>query len=187
MISNIEWMTWNVLLALIPVLLAYILAEARSGIVKAIVGFLWLIFLPNTIYILTDLIHIPQNLEHVTALAASIILLQYALLIGIGISSYIFALYPIRQMQKRWSNKKKTGYFHLLLYICNISMGFGIMLGRIERTNSWDILTNTPKFIQAVVHAALSPLMVITSIMIGITCSFLYLAISTTYSEWMDL
>ena len=58
-------LAWNMLLALLPLWFACAAGRCRLWAGRAALAVLWLLFLPNTFYMLTDLIHTPQNMEWV--------------------------------------------------------------------------------------------------------------------------
>ena len=140
-------MLWNLLLASIPLLGSsiFVRAVARKHWVWASVSFaLWLLFLPNAPYLLTDMIHlaprppVPQwyILAMLLSCAATGTLLGYLSLLD------VHAL-----IEKRCG--KITGWMVAVgaLMLC----GFGIYLGRFLRWNSWDALTHPLQFIRVTV------------------------------------
>jgi uncharacterized membrane protein len=88
-IHGVPWL--HVVPALFAVIAALLYLWAEQIYVKVILGVLWLLLLPNTIYILTDLGHLVHqwgsgNLLHRTAW-----ILQYILLGIIGLVTYLVA------------------------------------------------------------------------------------------------
>jgi uncharacterized membrane protein len=96
---------------------------------------LWLVFLPNSWYVLTDFIHIFPNGE--ISQLYDIVLIS--LLVFIGFILGFAGLFLVhRQLLSRLGAAKS--YFFVEAAI--LTSSFAIYLGRDLRWNSWDVLTN---------------------------------------------
>lgn len=148
---NIVWMSWNAFLALIPFALAIILFRPHhkhSGLIWSIGFIVFLLFLPNTPYLLTDLIHIPTDvakleMEHRVSHLA--ITWQYVALAFLGYwlfckSYYMFEDYFFRRRHKHHKLIIRTFIFTLI--------STGIYLGRFPRFNSWDVIAQPMNLIR---------------------------------------
>ena len=96
---------------------------------------LWLIFLPNTWYVLTDFVHVFATGE--ISQLFDIVLIFNLVLCGfiLGFTS----LYLVhRELDKRCSLARS----YLLIEIVILISSFAIYLGRILRWNSWDVLSD---------------------------------------------
>jgi len=140
------WLNWNLFLALIPILFAWMATRASS---KYIIGFLvlvWLGFLPNAPYLLTDFIHLanvgPKNLLWFDA----IMIFSYTIA---GLVSWIlsFNMLEIHLKWRPW-----------VLWFIAILTGFGIYLGRYIRFNTWDILTKPGEIFETIGNVIISPI-----------------------------
>lgn len=152
-----EWLAfgllWNLFLAVLPLLWssAFQNAIARGHRVLAGVFFvLWLLFLPNAPYILTDLIHLSPRpgvpLWYILAL-----LLSCA---GTGTLLGYFSLFDVHKVvEEQWG--KRAGWFVVVsaLMLC----GFGIYIGRFLRWNSWNAFTHPIQLLQNVVNQFIHP------------------------------
>ena len=136
--ADLGFMAWNLFLAWLPVPLAFWLrAELtkRPWLTWQNMGItlLWLVFLPNSFYVITDALHLrlsaPEDLFFDIALIFSFIL--NALILGF-ISVFIIH----RQLLIRHKPVKA----HTILALIFLLVGFGIYLGRVLRWNSWDVL-----------------------------------------------
>ena len=65
--NDYDFLAWNLFLAWVPFVLALIVYDARrrgvAGAGQLVLGGLWLLFLPNAPYIVTDLIHLGARLR----------------------------------------------------------------------------------------------------------------------------
>ncbi len=172
--ENFSWMIYNSLLALIPVFLGWLVYSIKHPKLKILLFIAWLAFIPNTIYVFTDILHLIKDIRYVNFLGAVIILLQYSALFLAGFATYIMALYPIEKTLKKIYKKSKKNNVTQLIIGINFLIGFGIVLGRVYRLNSWDIVFNTASVNHALRHLTMSPEMIILAILFGLFANFLY-------------
>ncbi|MEI7688823.1 MAG: DUF1361 domain-containing protein [Candidatus Nomurabacteria bacterium] len=134
------YILWNILLATIPFITSSILLiyTKKENIIKPffITGFIiWLLFLPNAPYVVTDFIHLGR-IHSVPVMFDIFVLFSSA-----GVS-LLMGLYSLSHMEKilllRFS-KKATNLFIAIIILFT---SFGIYLGRFLRFNSWDIFTS---------------------------------------------
>ena len=152
LLSNISWMGWNIFLALIPLIFGWLLLKTRQKVLKVAFALIWFFFLPNTLYLITDLPHIFRQWHHMHNAGQIVLALQYFTLISVGLATFILALYPVEKALLRSSWPKKKSLVPLLIIMTNFFIGMGIVLGRVQRINSWDIIVDIPR----VIHASLS-------------------------------
>ena len=133
---------WNLFLALIPYLLVLSLRFRGSvhRVTLIIVFIVWLAFLPNAPYIISDLIHLKAApLNYI--LFDSLFLLSYALC-GLYLG-FLSLRDMIVVLQKNGWLKKKLFimiFQNTILFLC----AYGVYIGRELRWNSWDVI-NRPK------------------------------------------
>jgi len=142
-LSNISWMSFNIFLALVAVLFGWFMKRTRLTLLRILSGVVWIIFLPNTLYLLTDIIHFFPNMHRVEGIGKLIVVLQYLLLLLLGVITYFAAVYPA---EKAAEEKMKWNQIIFILLI-NGLVSFGITLGRVERTNSWYFVTDPPRIL----------------------------------------
>lgn len=138
-IWNVIWMSWNAALALLPFLLAILLFRPHHkhrGLIWAFGFILFILFLPNSPYLLTDVIHIPTDISKVDHRISHLaITWQYFILMALGY--YLFC--KSYNMFEDFFLKKRN--LHGRLWIRVIIFGVvsvGVYLGRFPRLNSWD-------------------------------------------------
>ena len=172
------FLVWNLILAVIPypfALLSDVLLRTKTWLAAAPSAVMWLLFLPNSPYLVTDLIHLePQNVPFwYDALLYGSFALTGVLL---GFASVALIHTAIRDrfgMVRGWS-------------VAFLSLGlsaYGIYLGRIERWNSWNAI-GSPRILAERVLAPLhSPLQNARTIaFVGLYAAFLcigYLAVAS--------
>ena len=134
------FLIWNLFLAWLPYwfsLAAYSLFHRPKRRWLLIVSFsaLWLLFLPNAPYIMTDLLHLTQR--------DSIPLwFDVGFLISIGMNGLFLAIASLRAMQVV-VEKLAGPVLSWLFVLTGIGLsGLGVYMGRFLRWNSWDILNN---------------------------------------------
>lgn len=179
--KNASWMLYNISLAVIPVFLGWWMLYVRNNLLKVILFAVWLSFVPNTIYIFTDIIHILKDAARVDSLfELFVISFQYVGLLTAGFITYILALYPADRLIRtvmQGKNKKHKKYEKSTLnviIILNFLIGIGIVLGRVYRLNSWDILMEIEKVFVSALNLVTTPSMIALSLFFGIVANFVY-------------
>ncbi|HHH50586.1 MAG TPA: DUF1361 domain-containing protein [Saprospiraceae bacterium] len=153
-IPSFLFLAWNLVLAWVPYCLALSLGwfekRKHSRIVLGIVLSLWLAFLPNAPYILTDLLHLKSRwpVPHWYDLMLIISFAWTGLMLGF--ISLLEVQYFLNKHLKKWQAWSVT---IMAIFLC----GFGVFLGRFHRWNSWDILSNPTKLFSDIADILLHP------------------------------
>ena len=129
------FLAWNLFLAWIPFIISQQLEEIKSKWKMFFVLAIWLLFLPNSPYIITDFLHLKQRPP--VPYWYDILLLFSAALNGLllGLASLI----SVEKFLINRYGKRRTAFMILCsFFLC----AFGIYIGRYLRWNSWDILLN---------------------------------------------
>lgn len=132
------FLIWNLFLAVIPFLLTSYLKTQninKSKFKNGFLLFIWLLFLPNCFYIITDFVHLSLSNTH-TFWYDLLLISSYASL------GFLLGIISLKDIEELLSHKLNTSISSLLIFSISILSGFGIYLGRILRYNSWDILKN---------------------------------------------
>ena len=129
-------LVWNLFLAWLPFLFA--LCAGSPGAARGrflFCAFPWLLFLPNSPYLVTDLVHLKPRPP--VPLWFDILLVQSFVLTGL-----MLGLLSLHLMQRRVSHSFgwRSGWLFTLVVIGLTA--FGIYLGRFERWNIWDLFTS---------------------------------------------
>ncbi len=165
---QIHGLIWNSFLALIPVAAGYAIYALHAGrsrhlATKAaivLLGLVWLAFMPNTCYLLTEWRHFLRIIGYTSlydqwymsktaAVRLMIYTLFYMFYSGIGVLTFALAIRPVAQVLKE--RKMSTWMLTLPFFLL---MSLGVYLGLILRLNSWDIVTR-PEFVWASIVATL--------------------------------
>lgn len=151
---NMSFLLWNLFLAGIPLVISTILSfsdyRKLSFPVFGLSIAVWLLFFPNAPYILTDLLHLKQRPQVP-------IWYDVLLMVSFAWNGFIMGLISLLDLQQIISERlgKITGW---VFTIFSIGLGsFGIYLGRFERWNSWDILTNPFNLMRDIAGQVLHP------------------------------
>lgn len=187
---------WNLLLAVIPVALAYLLAWLLrkrlkpAGIVLLALplGIAWLAFLPNTCYLLTEWRHLlfdnrweplldAGHQSRVAMYQTAKWALFFLLYSGTGIFLFVLGVRPMEHWL-RSTGQKSFLYAPPFFFLVSL----GVYLGLVLRLNSWD-LVRRPQFVLNVALEAVTsrPLLVA----IGIFAAILW-ALYEGADIWVD-
>lgn len=143
---------WNIFLLFIPYLLAKFLENYWDKnkfnfwwqkLIAIGFGFVWLLFIPNTAYIITDARHLIHacslgNQYKVCAESAWLIILFFVYAI-IGWIAFVFLVRQMKSLiEKIWN--KKVGKLFVVTLIPLIAIG--VLIGLVDRWNSWDFFAN---------------------------------------------
>lgn len=128
------FLAWNLFLAWIPFAVSYYFsAYAHKAFWKQAVLFgTWLLFFPNALYIVTDLVHL-QDARSAPWWYDAIILFSSSL---IGL---IMGFVSLRRAELYLAQKLSRRMVSLLLAFGFFIGSYGVYLGRFERWNSWDV------------------------------------------------
>lgn len=139
------WMAWNTFLAWIPVVVALPLfrvwepgtnAPSRTPSWWCGVA-LFILFLPNAPYVVTDLVHLRGDVHRVgpDGPVATTVLPLYGLLVVSGFVAYYLALAQVRH----YLDRVGLGSRRLAVMIgLHALVAVGVFLGRWSRLNSWE-------------------------------------------------
>ena len=142
---SLGFMAWNTFLAIIPWAISLWIFRGRGSGVRRIgwwLGFaIFIAFLPNAPYVLTDIIHLVKFIRQGASMWTIVFIWmpQFFLFMLIGTEAYVLSLinmgeYLRRHGCARWISAVELGVHAL----CTL----GIYIGRVPRFNSWDLLTN---------------------------------------------
>ncbi len=171
-----NYLVWNLFLAWLPLLfsirLVEILRTKRWSSWEAMaVSILWVVFLPNSFYLISDFIHL-QEVHRVDLLFD---VLMFTSFIYTGVVLGFSSLYLVHmQFKKRLESYTVLPAIAAILVICSGA----IYIGRDLRWNSWDIITNPAGLLfdvsDRLTHPAAYPQMLVTIIGFFVLLSTMY-------------
>lgn len=196
--QSLHWIAWNLFLSAVPVGLAYLWTHAirryslkRSGIhwiAFTPLVVMWVAFLPNTCYLLTEWRHFffdsyfvstrdAVETNRVLMLSVARQGLFFVCYSAFGIFCLVFSIRPAEQFLA------KQG-IHKILWMPPLFLltSVGVYLGLIVRLNSWDILYRPAIVFHVARNALVSPLLLKT---IGIFAFLLWVCYEIA-NIWAD-
>jgi uncharacterized membrane protein len=129
------FLVWNLFLAAIPAAAAGLLVRARTKLGRTILAGVWLAFLPNAPYLVTDLMHLRLS-------SAAPVWFDIALLVSCAATGLLLGYTSLADVQRLAARRFGEAVSWLCAAVTLVLCAFGIYLGRFLRWNSWDILTD---------------------------------------------
>ena len=133
---NYLFLVWNLFLAWLPYMIStgFKVLQRKTMIWKKITLLsIWLIFFPNALYIITDLIHLEQDTN--IPKWFDVILIFTSSVVGL-IMAFISLFRAESFLLKQFDNVTVNRMIPAILFLGS----FGVYLGRFLRWNSWDIV-----------------------------------------------
>jgi uncharacterized membrane protein len=133
------FLVWNLFLAYVPLFITGWLQlhprfiESRWKFAAAFIA--WILFVPNSFYIITDLFHLRSYYTMP-------IWYDLALILSFAWNGLLPGLISVRSMERM--TRLHLGYRNQLWFIYPIMClnAFGVYIGRFLRFNSWDVITS---------------------------------------------
>ena len=186
---SIRWLLWNLFLAVIPVMAAYLLVRVdrrltgRSRAAALVVlGGVWLAFLPNSCYLMTEWRHFlfdrhfqgvrdatnPNDLSALRVAAHAGFFLGYS---GFGTLCFVMAIRPVARLMRRHGFRPAR-----LAAPFYFAVSLGVYLGLILRLNTWDLVTHPMGVVASSVRAILNPpllgIMLVYAVVLAVVYEF---------------
>jgi len=147
------FLRWNLALAWLPMGFALLTFwEYRSGapgVLCVLSGLLWLLFLPNGPYLVTDVVHLGNTWASAPMWFD---LVMFSVFGGTGLFLGYASLYLVHGvLAERYGATAGWGAICAVFALSSV----GIYFGRILRLNSWDAITR-PELLVSIVHSRLA-------------------------------
>jgi uncharacterized membrane protein len=128
-----RFLVWNLFLAWMPLVFALVFSAVHRAAPLLLVGACWLAFLPNAPYLVTDLIHLSGHDDlwrHV---------LQFGFAAWTGTLLGVVSLRIVHvEVERRFGLLAGWSLVAISTGLCAV----GVVIGRFQRWNSWDLVTS---------------------------------------------
>lgn len=167
------WILWNLFLAFIPMVLSFWLFRRRKGSRSGkwwLVFAIYIAFLPNAPYLLTDIIHLIRAVRSgfsIVAIALAFIPLHVVAIV-VGFETYVVSLLNQGEYLRKQGVRQYILWTELLTHaLCAL----GVFMGRFRRYNSWDLVVDPDMILEQTLDDLTSkrPLLVMGVIFIVLT------------------
>ena len=166
------FLIWNLFLAIIPYFLSSSIYnnffEKGKKIQNYIYVLTWVLFIPNTFYILTDFTHL--HFKNTFQFGLDMLILSSFSFAGFYLG--LHSLHHIHQLTiAKYGNKTGNLFILTISFLC----AFGIYLGRILRFNSWDIISKPIELTYKSIYALFNVETIIYTLQLGTIILITYL------------
>lgn len=131
------FLIWNIFLGWIPFMLSRYIREYRNRQVwkQLTIFFSWLVFFPNALYIVTDLIHLKDR-------GGAPVWYDAILLFTCSMMGLLMAYASLYRVEKYLSTVLHRRLMAVTMPAIIFIASFGVYLGRFDRWNSWNIIND---------------------------------------------
>lgn len=143
-------LSWNLFLAWVPLIAAMAMVEARRiWVLTGLMAF-WLLFFPNSPYLITDLIHLGPSPDYPHWYDA---MLMYSFAFTGLMTGTLSTLIVYSKLRAFFD----VNISRIMIMLCMYAAGFGVYVGRFLRWNSWDIAIRPMHLVNTIANHILHP------------------------------
>ncbi|MFE6075885.1 DUF1361 domain-containing protein [Paenibacillus sp. NPDC057886] len=159
-----RFLIWNLFLGWIPFVFSYVaygFSHAkwkRAAWFAVASGLLWLLFFPNSSYIVTDLVHLTARSSRYYGGGTGLDykywydLIVVLMFVWTGLLLGFLSMYQLQEV----IHYKMGRWVSWIFVLGGCALGsYGVLLGRVYRLNSWDALTNRETLVE-LMHESVS-------------------------------
>lgn len=148
------FLIWNLFLAFVPYAITSCCRQHITWMQNSFrfgaVVLVWLLFIPNSFYIITDLFHLQPRAEIP-------LWFDLALIFSFAWNGLLLGVLSVRQMEKllqvKWPMRRAWLFVPLVMFLNS----FGVYVGRYLRYNSWDVVRQPLGLVEDVVLLFINP------------------------------
>ncbi len=148
------FMNWNLFLAFVPWACSTVIMVNEkyrdNKVILALLLVIWLLFFPNSPYILTDLFHLHLRI-YVPLWLDLVVILSFAW------TGLIFGFQSLLDIQELLIKYMKPMLVNIVTIIFLFMGSFGVYLGRYLRWNSWDVVNDPTHLMNAISMRFINP------------------------------
>ena len=193
---------WNLFLAIVPVVLAFVIARGvrrerhQTGTVQWLLWgpltVIWLLFLPNSCYLLTEWRHYLETLTQSQLFAEAhhggdgridffLVTAFYLVYSGAGLLAFFLAVWPLDRLTRVRLGWRGAMLRPLIVPLCALGVYLGLMRGRF---NSWDLFSASrlSALLESTIQTLHRPYLVGLILLFGAVLWLFYAA----FDIWMD-
>ena len=148
----LSFLVWNLCLAIIPFAITTGLTSTKKINKMTLFIFfgIWLLFLPNAPYIVTDLLHLTRTDQQY-------LWLDILMIMSFAFNGLILFFLSLSDMEKLLKLHLNPRILRLLMFSIFGLTAFGIYLGRFLRHNSWEIINNPLNIFKDIINILFQP------------------------------
>lgn len=147
---TLAFLAWNLALAWIPWICSTVAWTAKSRAGTVIAGVVWIAFLPNAPYLVTDFLHLHPR-------APIPLWFDIALLASFAWSGCLLAVVSLRAMHVLVTRRFGAPAGWAFVAGATGLTGLGIYIGRFLRWNSWDLAVRPAEVLDDIITMSASP------------------------------
>ena len=142
---------WNLFLALIPLWLSGLLLKQKTLNFKSVsLLLLWMLFLPNAPYLVTDIFHFEERLPVPQWF-------DLMLVVSGAWNGLLICMISLFRVEKFLRTRYSSKLAEVIMFLSLIPCGYGIYIGRYLRYNSWDVVTEPVSILRTSSHHLYHP------------------------------
>lgn len=159
--ESLSMLVWNLFLAAIPYCISSWVSARKgrkwwgrsSSLLTALIVACWLLFIPNSFYILTDLFHLNEHpYDRLVPQWYDLILI-----LSFAWNGLLLGILSVRQMERYLQPLLAPRHELLFLYPVMWLNALGVYIGRYLRYNSWDIVMQPLQLFGDIARMVLHP------------------------------
>ena len=149
------FLIWNLFLGYIPYAISRWMQRRNdwknNRLLFGICLIVWLLFIPNSFYIITDLFHL-GTFNRMPLWFELTVILSFAW------NGLLLGVLSVHQIEKLIMVSLSKGARFLFIYPVMFLNALGVYIGRYMRFNSWDVITNPFQLMKDISELALNPI-----------------------------